>query len=374
MSVDKKLLKLVGIPSETGNEKRISDYLFQELKKIGLEVIKQEINSEQANIIGFLRNDKENLLILHAHMDTVGVTPELWEFNPYGELRNNNVYGLGACDVKGSIAVILESLEQINLKDLEYDLMVCFVVNEEIDGEGSKELVKEFKEEFKKYSNVLAIVCEPTELNICLGNKGSAFIKMEFKGKEGHASRPEEAINPLLKMSEFLKDLERIQEGIKKKYNNTMLGSPTITPTIIETNNKSPNKIPSRCYLTLDVRTIPCFEKELSDFLRNLERTYDCEISFVGKPAPSSFIEEDSEVIIKLNEVLRGIKESIKKTIKKSSTDAGFFTMIGIPTVIIGPGNEKKAHQVNECISIKELNEGVKFFKSLLNKKLFKGL
>ena len=141
------LLQLIRINSETGNEFLISNVIESLLIKNDFTVMKQKVDTNRYNVIAYpqLCDPKEIKLLFSGHIDTVPIEPSnsiahsessnssnsIWTTNPYGELKNNNIYGRGSVDMKGGIACfICAGLEMMKNKN---KFAFIFTVGEEIN-------------------------------------------------------------------------------------------------------------------------------------------------------------------------------------------------------------------------------------------------
>ena len=230
-----------------------------------------------------------------------------------------------------------------------------------------------------------AVIGEPSNLELSLGNRGSAILKATIQGKSCHASMPDKGINAIYSASRFISQIQDVSKSLPK---HNILGKPSMAITDIRVEPGYPNVIPNRCVLTIDTRLVPNFSsnefvqqiKTTMDTLKAKDDSFDGAInidnvklkSYTGfdleaKAVQQPFFTEYKERIVK-----RGI-EAIKRVrgsnppIKywQFGTDGGFFFNKGIPTIGFGPGDEKFAHTSSEHIKINDLIEAVKVYSSL---------
>lgn len=136
------------------------NYVEQVLSKLGFKTLKKE----KYLIMSIGKNPK---LAFLGHSDTVDFING-WSTNPF-ELtqKDNKLYGLGSCDMKGGIASFLQALSEIDLQSLSNGIKVYITYDEEIGFGGIKEIV-ETNEVFPEY----VIIGEPTDNKILTGCKG----------------------------------------------------------------------------------------------------------------------------------------------------------------------------------------------------------
>ncbi|MBI2079213.1 M20/M25/M40 family metallo-hydrolase, partial [Candidatus Micrarchaeota archaeon] len=173
--------ELVTIESETKNEKKLCEYIYNLLKEIGMKPEKQffEDDSGRFNLICF----GSGPLIVNGHMDTVPIGKN-WTKNPLGELVGDKLYGRGSSDTKGNIACMIAALE----KNPTDKITIVFNCQEENGFEGIMEVLKlrETKLKHIKYS----ISLEPTDGRILHCNKGQYTFEITATGKAVHSSMP----------------------------------------------------------------------------------------------------------------------------------------------------------------------------------------
>ncbi len=165
--IEKLLIKLLKIPSVSGDEKKIGEFIFKEISSVdGFAVKKQFVEGERFNVIA--KKGKSNIWIL-AHMDTVsGIMPV--------KIDSERIYGRGACDNKGNIAgalITARRLDNINL---------IFTIGEETDFSGAKKAKKIVKNKDR------VIVLEPVNFDLYTSQRGVVEFCIETKGEQKHSS------------------------------------------------------------------------------------------------------------------------------------------------------------------------------------------
>ena len=197
---EKLLAELIALPSVNpaflpprhphAGEKRVADFLAAVAARAGLEVEFQKVvladGPNRSNIIARLRprNKIKQTILLAPHLDTVGADET--KFIP--QRKNGRLHGRGACDTKGSIAAMLSALcELANSKSRPLETVIIFagLIDEEHAQAGSRALAKSgFKAD-------LAIVGEPTKLQVVTAHKGSLWLELETRGKAAHGATPQ---------------------------------------------------------------------------------------------------------------------------------------------------------------------------------------
>ena len=185
--------KLISIPSISGDEKAVADFVTEYLIAAGFEVEQQNAVEGRPNVYARI-GDPE--VVLSTHTDTVPPFVEFREDDAY-------IYGRGACDTKGIIAAMLKAGEALNDANVT-DFGLLFVVGEEAGSVGAR-----VANSIPNRSRYL-INGEPTESKLALGSKGSLRVVLRAKGRAAHSAYPEMGESAIEKLLEVLDDLKRV--------------------------------------------------------------------------------------------------------------------------------------------------------------------
>ena len=250
-------------------------------------------------------------------------------------------------------------------RNIKNQLILAFVCDEEVTGNGSKELVK---------SGVFAdyvVIGEPTNMDVCIGHRGVDRYKLTIKGKAGHASNPNNSTNSLYFTAKIISEIEKLQERLSK-IKHRILPSPSIVTTIVKGGVQG-NSIPEICELIVDRRTIPLedrdyVENEIEEIVERVSKEYPtCEVSY-------SSIAWIPATEPKENALLPNIAENVLKSINIDTTikdfpagcDQYIFSGKNMDTILVGPGSLKQAHTANEYIEVSELEKAERFYIALM--------
>jgi len=354
--------ELVRINSENppGNESQVAKFIkdFLEDLKFSTEIV--EFDKNRSNVIAYIGSGKG--LMFNGHMDTVPIGSN-WKYDPLGgKIENGKVYGRGTSDMKGGIAAILAAVEKLSNEKFKRKLLLTFVADEEVALRGSKYLIANRKDVFKdvKYG----LVAECNNLRLAIAQKGIVDIKVKFKGKAAHGSRPELGDNAIYKAADFIQELRKLIEQLKNKK-NPILGSGTINVGVIKGGTKI-NIVPDFCEMEVDRRLIPTETpalavKQIKSLLKKLKLKADIELGVNRLPMQ---ISKDFELIKILNKIskLKTIGETGYTEVELYYRDAG------VPCLTMGPGLETQAHVANEFIPIKNLQKATSIYEQLIRK------
>ncbi len=322
------------------------------LSEAGAEVSFQEVQPGRPNVIGrFPHPGKPKGRILFApHLDTVGV--EGMTVAPFGgEIREGCLWGRGASDTKGSVAAMLCAVRDASdwLDSLPYEIWFAGLAGEEVEQIGSRALAA--KETFS-----LAVVGEPTGLQVVHTHKGSGLLTLRTRGVAVHASTPEKGTNAILEMAEVIEFLRREVIPAFAIPTHPVLGHSTLSVGTIHGGTKV-NVVPDFCEALVNLRNVPGSEPDL---VLNLlkEKFPDLEINL--RYSPPFFLSPSHPLVQQLVALGANLQGA------PWFCDAAVFAAEGTPAVAIGPGSLEQAHTANEFIRISDLEHGYQFFLKFL--------
>ncbi len=275
------------------------NYIEEFLTKLQFKTIRKEKYL-------IMSTGKEPKLGFIGHSDTVNYI-EGWNTNPF-ELtkKDNKLYGLGACDMKGGIAAFLQALTETDLKSLNNGIKIYITYDEEIAFEGIKKII-ETNENFPEY----IIVGEPTDNKVITGCKGLFAVKIYTYGDKVHSSRPDKGKNANSIMIKLLNELEKFYEiKIKKELNlNYEVPYTTMNISLLNGGN-SINSLADKCETYVDFRIIKeehiqSIKEKLQNLCKKYNARYEVDfqilpffnsIDFINKQETACFMTEASFV------------------------------------------------------------------------------
>ncbi len=358
---------LIKIKSVSGEEQRLAKFIIKYLTDRGFQPILQD-----NNILLHLKGKNPSAaIIFNAHMDTVpSGNLSSWKYPPFGNKAGihvgNKFYGLGASDDKAGIASLILLAKNLAKQKLQKDTWLVFVCKEEVDGSGTKNFIKWFKNEgwLKKYKKLSAVICEPTGLKeIKIGHRGNIFVKIIVDGDGGHGSKPQEIkLNSILEAYKVIRKLNRVAKEWALEYHHPILGKPTLAITTISGGNQlSPNKFADSCTLTLDIRTTPEMHNSVITLLKEALKEFKISVELLYKPTPFGYTDPSTDIVTETKRLT-----GAKITINIGSNDLCFFTELEIPGIIFGPGEHTTIHKVNEYCDLRKIKKAAKIYKQLV--------
>ncbi len=214
----------------------------------------------------------------------------------------------------------------------------------------------------------LAIVGEPTRLQVVTAHKGSLWLQLTTHGKAAHGATPHLGKNAVHEMACIVDVLETKYAAQLKKRKHKLLGTATVNVGKIS-GGTQPNIVPDACTIEIDRRTLPgetetSVRRELTTLFA--ANKLSAQISS-ARHAPAPSLETDPKLPL-VQSFLRCAKQSRPAGVDYFC-DAAVLAAGGIPSIVFGPGDIAQAHTVDEWISLSELERAkdllTGFFRSL---------
>lgn len=341
------LLKdLIAIESETGNEKELCDILYKTLEPVNGELVRV-----QDSIVLHLNFGKEKRVALVGHIDTVPVASS----SIIPQIKDGELWGRGACDMKSGLACMLKILYDISKGNLTpiYNLSFIFYQNEE----GSLPNGINFLLDMGALKEIdFSYILEPTEGRYSVGCLGSLTVKKEIYGVSAHSANARKGRSALIESMEICKKIEDLNASISQDANiNNLTYYETINITTLNTTNTTFNVIPGKLDMVINYRFGPN---------RNLKEAMDILFNTIGKENTTIIDDADSCYIGNSGDTF--LKPEVEREIMQAWTDIAQLNAAGIPSINFCAGSIKYAHKSDERINITELEEYYQLLKSHL--------
>lgn len=349
-------------------ELAVSNLIHDRLVSIGgLELHRQSVTDTRSNVVAILRGSGGGRsLMLNGHMDTVGI--ERMTIDAFAPVvRNGNLHGRGACDMKGALAAMIGSAK--SLVDtgpvLRGDLVLAFVVDEEYMSVGTRKLVEEYRAD-------AAIVGEPTEMRIATTHKGFVWIEVEIKGKAAHGSVPERGVDAIARAAKVVSNLEELQQKLVSQV-HPILGTPKIRASIIE-GGTDWSIVADRCVLKLERRTLPGEStslvmaeiREVLDNIKSGDPDFDGVARNVYDAVPLETASSEPIVDLLRQVVFEVTGEQQPLIGVPYWTDGALLSSsAAIPTCIFGPGDIGVAHSPDEYVNLDDVLNSARVYRRI---------
>ena len=284
-------------------------------------------------------------LLLNSHHDTVQPN-QAYTRDPFAaDLVDGKLYGLGSNDAGGALVALLAMFTHFyDYKNPKHNLLFVASAEEEIAGEKS---LRGLLSELPKID--LAILGEPTLMQLAIAEKGLIVFDLVVKGTPSHAAHPNPN-NPLMKLPEII---QKIEELTFEKV-SPILGPVKVTLTQIEAGNQH-NVIPSEVKLVLDVRVNECYSNtEIKEYI---QAALPCEVTPRSLRLQSSSIDENHPLVQAGKKLGRSVYGS--PTLSDQAA-------LSCPSLKLGPGDSTRSHSADEYIYVQEIEEGIALYIELV--------
>ena len=331
---------------------RVIEHLANWLDGLGFntELMPLPDNPKKANLIASIGPDTEGGLVLAGHTDTVPFDETKWTSDPFSITeKDDKLYGLGSCDMKGFFPLALEAVNTFLDQDLTKPITIVATSDEESSMAGARYLA-----ESDKPKADYAIIGEPTGLMPVYAHKGIAFMSIKLQGHSGHSSNPDLGCNALDSMHDVMGELIRFRTELAEQNQNPAfeVHIPTLNLGCMHAGD-SPNRICSHAELQIDLRLLPGMDTNatIEMLLYRLQQAVancDTQLELATHYPPIPPFETD-------------INGDLVQTLSKCSgkapgtvafgTEGHFLQSLGMETVIFGAGSIDQAHQPNEYLA-----------------------
>jgi acetylornithine deacetylase/succinyl-diaminopimelate desuccinylase len=280
---------------------------------------------------------------------------------------DGRLYGRGTADLKGGIAAAIAALDLLERAGQVpgCDLVFHLVADEERGGRwGTEALLQQGLIE-----GDACLVPEPTDLQLCIAERGLLQARIEIEGRPGHGSRPREGISAIEHAAHLVLALHAADFGGPE---HPLLGRPTANVGTIS-GGTTFNTVAERCTIGLDRRILPgaTAESTESEIRSRIEVAgldglrYGFELDMFGE---ASEMNPDDPWVAQVGEAVKKATGEQPSIIGMSfTTDARFVrNQAGIPTVVCGPGAIEQAHGNDEFVSVERLADATVAFAELM--------
>lgn len=285
------------------------------------------------------------VILLNSHIDTVKPASG-YTRNPFSpDIEDGILYGLGSNDAGGALVTLLAVFMHFNLQEnLPFNLIYAATAEEEVSGANGMESI------LKELGKIdLAIVGEPTKMQMAIAEKGLMVLDCTAHGKSGHAAR-EEGENAIYKA---IADIEKIRNYKFEKVSD-ILGAVKMSVTVINAGTQH-NVVPDLCSFVVDVRT--------NEFYSNKKAFQVIDQLIEADVVPRSLRLNSSGIPVDHPIVQRGVSLGLSYYGSPTTSDQA---VIPYPSIKIGPGDSARSHTADEYIYISEIEEGYKIYIDLL--------
>ncbi len=325
---------LIDIPSESLDEGPIADAVARSLRPLA----HLEVHRDGNTILAKTNTGASQRVVIGGHLDTVP---------PHGNVPHHidgdRLYGLGACDMKGGVAVSLKLAAAVT--EPVWDVTYLYYEGEEIDARYNG-LARIAQTHPDWLSGDFAILMEPSNADIEAGCQGSLRVEVEVLGERAHSARAWMGDNAIHKANEILNRLSAYQprvvvvDGLEYREGMNAVGI---------SGGVAGNVIPDRAVVTVNHRYAPSTMPEQA--LVNVQELFDGFAVTVVDSAPGALPGLSHPAAAAFVKALGATPAP-----KFGWTDVARFSELGVPAVNYGPGDPSLAHHRDEYVTIDQLH------------------
>jgi len=372
-------IDLISRPSVTPDDFGCQQLLSERLSAIGftIEHLRFGKDGDWTDNIWARRGNTSPVLAFAGHTDVVPTGPvENWTSDPFKpEIREGLLYGRGAADMKGSIAAFVTACERFVAHNPNHKGSIAFLITSDEEGPATGGTVKVIETLENRGEKIdWCIVGEPTSTQnvgdvVKNGRRGSLNGYLSIKGKQGHIAYPHLAENPIHLMSPALTELCAIEWD---------QGNEDFPPTSFQVSNLNSgtgvtNVIPGEAKLIFNFRystevTHEQLQERVITVLDRHNLNYDLRWELSGKP----FRTASGALVDSVKKAIKTITSyETELSTSGGTSDGRFIAPTGAQVLELGPLNAT-IHQVNECISVSDLNTLSEIYQEVLKDLLSK--
>ena len=370
MSATLELAKsLISRASVTPDDNGCQALMIERLEKIGFTIYPLKFGD--VDNFWAVHGNNGPIFSFAGHTDVVPAgDDDAWESNPFEPtIKNGMLYGRGAADMKGSLASMVVATENFIEKNPNHNGIIAFLITSDEEGVAINGTAKVM--DFLNDNNQQIDFCllgEPSSTAILgdvikNGRRGSLNACLRVKGKQGHIAYPQLADNPIHLVTPALNQLcdEQWDNG------NDYFPATSFQISNIHSGDKVTNVIPGEVEVMFNFRystetTKEELQKRVNDILDSHKLNYFVEWSHSGYP----FLTPKGELVSACVDAIEKIK-AIKPELSTSggTSDGRFIAQEGTQVVELGPNNST-IHQVNESVSVQDLEDLTNIYSQVL--------
>ena len=370
MSATLELAKsLISRASVTPDDNGCQDLMIDRLKKIGFTIYPLKFGD--VDNFWAVHGNNGPIFAFAGHTDVVPAgDDDAWESNPFEPtIKDGMLYGRGAADMKGSLASMVVATENFIEKNPNHNGIIAFLITSDEEGvaiDGTAKVMDFLKDNNQKID--FCLIGEPSSTAILgdvikNGRRGSLNACLRVKGKQGHIAYPQLADNPIHLVTPALNQLcdEQWDNG------NDYFPATSFQISNIHSGDKVTNVIPGEVEVMFNFRystetTKEELQKRVNDILDSHKLNFFVEWSHSGYP----FLTPNGELVSACVDAIEKIK-AIKPQLSTSggTSDGRFISQEGTQVVELGPNNST-IHQVNESVSVQDLEDLSKIYSQVL--------
>ena len=350
---------LISRPSLTPEDSGCQTLIAERLSNIGFEI--ENMRFGETDNLWARRGTEGPLFAFAGHTDVVPTGPEEnWKFPPFEPTIDNGLlYGRGTADMKSSIACMLTACERFIKNNLNHKGSIAFLITSDEEGpahDGTVKVIETLEARNEKIN--WCLVGEPSSTDkVCdvikNGRRGSLGCTLRVKGKQGHVAYPHLAKNPIHEFAPVLKILTETEWD----KGNEFFPPTTFQVSNIHSGTGVTNVIPGECEVIFNFRfSTAITDAQIRERVESLLNEHNFQYEIDWALSGQAFLTDRGDLV---NATQQAIKNTCGRDSELSTaggtSDGRFIAPTGAQVVELGPLNAT-IHQVNECVSVSDLD------------------
>ena len=330
----------------------------------------------KASLFAHVGPEVEGGVILSGHTDVVPAEGPGWSSDPFTLTeRDGRLYGRGTCDMKGFDALALWAVPLALQAGLKRPLQIALSHDEEVGCKAAPPMIEEMQRRLPRAA--VAIIGEPSMMQVVSGHKGSGGFNVTVRGHEVHSSIMHRGVSAIMQAARLIEWGNRMnaENAARAPDEQAAAFDPPHTTVHVGVirGGTAHNITAGRCDFGIEFRTVPGDDpqgwndrfraeaKRIEAEMQEIHRDTGIELEeFFAVPALEPERDGAAEALV------RALTGDDGHHVVSYGTEAGQFQEAGYSAVICGPGDIAQAHQANEYLSVEQLAAGEAFMRRLI--------
>lgn len=346
-----------------GRERECARYLADLLAQAGFDVELVPLGEGRASLVARKGTPgPSGPLVFTGHIDVVPLGTREWTQAPFeGAIVGDRLYGRGSSDMKGGIAAfVAAAIAEAHRARDGMQVALLITAGEETGCNGAEAIVAAG---VQGQAGAL-VVAEPTDNMPYVGHKGALWLRGTARGVTAHGSMPEAGDNAVYKAARATHRLSCFHFGASP---HPTLGAPTLNVGTFH-GGLNINSVPDRAVIEIDVRTIPgmnhaSVRREIAAHMQEdmeVETTIDLPGVWTSPQQP--WVERTAAIASHVT----GVPFELRTATYFSDASVLVPALGGPPTLILGPGEPRQAHQTDEWCSVERIHQATQIYRQMI--------
>jgi acetylornithine deacetylase len=380
LSPREMLARLVAFPTVSSRSNLdLVDFVGDYLAGHGVASLRfPDPTGEKASLVALIGPERPGGVVLSGHTDVVPVEGQDWSSDPFRLAeRDGRLYGRGAADMKGFLALALALAPEMLAADLERPILLALSYDEEVGCLGAPPMIEAMLASFPRPEAV--IVGEPSLMQVVTGHKATLGLETHVRGYEVHSSLVHTGVSAVMtaaRLVTWAADRMAENRAAAPGPQAAAFDPPYTTLHVGRIAGGTAHNITARdCRFGTDIRVVP--GERLEDWR---DRYLACAAEL---EAEIKAIRPEAEIRVEIRSTVpgcrpepSGIAEGLARALTGDNgrhvvsyaTEAGQFQERGLSAAICGPGSIEQAHQPDEFISLEQFAAGEAFLRRLIRR------